>query len=96
MPTLQASGIADLVAMTLPQLGKLKFTDLMSNYQNTIFLKRCMKKGKMTFESGKAVDFNVITDTNHSAKMVGLDLAAVSLDTVKMFVADSTSAGFKL
>jgi transaldolase len=31
-----------------------------------------------------------------AAKMVGLDLAAVSLDTVKMFVADSTSAGFKL
>jgi hypothetical protein len=72
MPTLQSSGIADLVAMTLPQLGKLKFTDLMSNYQNTIVLKRVAKKGKMTFESGSAVDFNVITDTNHSAKMVGI------------------------
>ncbi len=31
-----------------------------------------------------------------AAKMIGLDLTAVSLDTVKMFVADSTSAGFKL
>jgi transaldolase len=31
-----------------------------------------------------------------AAKMVGLDLAAVSLDTVKMFVKDSTDAGFKL
>lgn len=72
MPTLQSSGIADLVAMTLPQLGKLKFTDLMSNYQNTIVLKRCMKKGKITFESGSAVDFNAITDTNHSAHMVGI------------------------
>jgi hypothetical protein len=72
MPVLQSSGIADLVAMTLPQLGKLKFTDLMSNYQNTIILKRTMKKGKMTFESGASVDFNVITDTNHSAKMVGI------------------------
>jgi len=30
------------------------------------------------------------------AKMIGLDLAAVSLDTVKMFLADSTAAGFKL
>ena len=72
MPTLQSSGIADLVAMTLPQLGKLKFTDLMSNYQNTIALKRIMKKKKMTFESGSAIDFNVIIDTNHSAKMVGI------------------------
>ena len=31
-----------------------------------------------------------------AAKMVGLDLTAVSLDTVKMFVKDSTDAGFKL
>jgi hypothetical protein len=72
MPTLQVNNIPDLVSMTLPQLGKLKFTDLMSNYQSTIMLKRTMKKSKMTFESGSAVDFNVITDTNHSAKMVGI------------------------
>jgi len=31
-----------------------------------------------------------------AAKMIGLDLAAVSLDTVKMFLKDSTDAGFKL
>jgi len=31
-----------------------------------------------------------------AAKMVGFDLTALSLDTVKMFVADSTAAGFKL
>jgi transaldolase len=31
-----------------------------------------------------------------AAKMIGLDLAGLSLDTVKMFLADSTAAGFKL
>jgi transaldolase len=31
-----------------------------------------------------------------AAKMLGLELAAVSLDTVKMFLKDSTDAGFKL
>jgi transaldolase len=31
-----------------------------------------------------------------AAKMVGQDLTALSLDTVKMFLADSTAAGFKL
>jgi transaldolase len=31
-----------------------------------------------------------------AAKMIGFDLTALSLDTVKMFVADSTAAGFKL
>ena len=31
-----------------------------------------------------------------AAKLVGFDLAALSLDTVKMFLKDSTDAGFKL
>ena len=31
-----------------------------------------------------------------AAKMVGLDLAAVSLDTVKMFAKDAIDCGFKL
>jgi transaldolase len=31
-----------------------------------------------------------------AAKMIGLSLAAVSLDTVKMFLKDSTDAGYKL
>jgi transaldolase len=31
-----------------------------------------------------------------AAKMIGLSLADVSLDTVKMFLKDSTDAGFKL
>lgn len=72
MPVLQASGIGDLVTTTLSELGRLKFTDLMSDYQNTIALKRIMKKAKMTFDSGKSVSFNVITDHNNSARFVGL------------------------
>jgi transaldolase len=31
-----------------------------------------------------------------AAKLIGIDLAALSLDTVKMFLKDSTDAGFKL
>jgi transaldolase len=31
-----------------------------------------------------------------AAKMFGLDLTAVSLDTVKMFAKDAADAGFKL
>ena len=31
-----------------------------------------------------------------AAKMLGLDLAAVSLDTVKMFAKDAIDCGFKL
>lgn len=69
---LQAAQIADLVTTTLNELGELKFTDLMSDYQNTIILKRTMKKNKMTFDAGPEVSFNVITDQNNSARFVGL------------------------
>ncbi len=72
MPVLQASGIADLVTTTLNNLGRLKFTDLATDYRNTIVLKRLMKKNKMTFDDGKAVSFNVMMDTNNSARFVGL------------------------
>lgn len=72
MPNIQASDIADLVTTTLNELGELKFTDLMSDYQNTIALKRMMKKNKMTFDAGPAANFNVITDHNNSARFVGL------------------------
>ncbi len=73
MPVLQAADIADLTATTLNNLGRLKMTDVMSNYQNTIFFKRLCKKGKMTFEDGGTeTEFNLITGTNGSARAVGL------------------------
>lgn len=72
MATLQATDIADLVTTTLNELGELKFTDLMSDYQNTIALKRVMKKNKMTFDAGPEVEWNVITNHNDSARFVGL------------------------
>lgn len=76
----QAQNLSDLIATTLNELGELKFTDLMSDYQNTIVLKRTMKKNKMTFDAGPAVNFNVITDHNNSAAFVGLG----EVDNVKM------------
>jgi hypothetical protein len=70
--TLQASDLADLTTTTLNELGELKFTDLMSDYQFTIALKRIFNKKKTTFDAGPAVNFNVITDHNNSARFVGL------------------------
>lgn len=77
---IQATDIADLVSTTLNELGELKFTDLMSDYQNTIALKRVMKQNKMTFDAGPEVAFNLITDENHSARFVGLG----AVDSVDM------------
>lgn len=64
----QATSINDVLVASLNQLGRLKFTDLMSNYQNTIALKRIFRKKKAVIENGPEVQFNVITDENHSAR----------------------------
>lgn len=77
MSALNATQIRDLVTTSLNELGRMKFTDLMSNYQRTIALKRIFKKKKMTFKSGPEVEFNVITDTDDSARFVGLGYQAV-------------------
>lgn len=72
MATLQATDIADIVSTTQNELGELKFTDLMSDYQNTIALKRLIKKNKITFDAGPEVSFNLITGDNDSTRAVGL------------------------
>ncbi len=72
MAVIQAGDLLDLTTTTLDELGELKFTDLMSDYQNTIALKRVFKKNKTTFDAGPNVRFNVITDHNNSARFVGL------------------------
>ena len=72
MANLQATGLADLVATTLNELGENKFTDMMSDYQDTVALKRLMKKNKTTFKAGTEIQFNAMVDHNHSARYVPL------------------------
>lgn len=74
MPVLQGTDIADLVQSVVNDKGALKMTDIMSDYQDTIFFKRMVRKGKMDFDSGGGTEFewNLITNTNGSARGVGL------------------------
>lgn len=72
MAALQATGISDVLITSLNELGRMKFTDLSSDYQNTIALKRIFKKQKATIESGPEVQFNVMTDVSDSFRSVGL------------------------
>ncbi len=72
MPVLQGTDVADLVSTTLNNLGRMKMTDVISTYQNTIFFKRLAKKSKMNFDGGTECEFNLITDQNNSARPVGL------------------------
>lgn len=71
--TIRAENISDVLISTLPELGRLRLTELMSNYQSTIALKRILNGKKARYEdSGETFKFNVIFDTNNSARHVGL------------------------
>lgn len=85
---IQVTNDADLVTTTLSELGRPKFTDLMSDYQNTIALKRLLKKSKTNFDSGKSISFNVITDHSNSARFVGLGAIDVIDITSQMTTGD--------
>lgn len=70
----QAAQIADLMAFTLSQYRKGKWTDNMSNYQRTIAFKNIFTKKKAMDDDGHgtSVTFNLLTDTNGSFRFVGL------------------------
>jgi hypothetical protein len=72
MATIQATDIADLVTTTLKELGKMKFSDNMSSYQNTIAFKRLFKQKKTVFDSGQEMQFNRMTGVGSSFRFVGL------------------------
>ena len=71
MATIQATGIADVLIVSLNKLDRLKFTDLSSNYRNTIALKNIFKK-KIKTAVGPEFQFNIMTDTNGSFRSVGV------------------------
>lgn len=78
MPNLQASdNPADIVTLTLKELGRAKWTDLTSDYPDTLAMKRLIKKGKITFDDGYEAQFNLMTATNGSARAVGLAYTSV-------------------
>ena len=76
---LQATGVADVLISSLNNLGRLKFTDLMSPYQNTIALKRIFKKHKTKLEGGYGPEFqfNIMYNTNGSARHVPIGYVSV-------------------
>ncbi len=72
MAVLQATTIADTLIDSLNHLDRLKFTDLMSDYEDTIALKKIMKNKQSKLDSGPEIQFNAIINTNGSARHVPL------------------------
>lgn len=69
---LQAEQIADLVTSTLKELGRMKWSDISTDLQKHIALRRLLKKYKTQFDGGTAVQFSAMTGHNESARFVGL------------------------
>lgn len=77
---LTATSIADVLIHSLNKLGRMKMTDAMSNYTKTVALKRILKKkgNESVVDSGPEVQFNIIIDTNGSARSVPLGYTTVT------------------
>lgn len=72
MATLQADDIADLVALTLRDLGEDRFTDEARTLQDYVALRSIMKEKRITFGSGYGMQYNVVVDNSGGASWVGL------------------------
>lgn len=69
---LTAEGLADLMAMTQKDLGPGKWTEIATDLQEFVAMPKILKKEKVEFQSGTAVQFNVQYTTNGQARRTGL------------------------
>ena len=72
MALLQAENVLDLVADTLKDLGKPKFTDISSNIQRHVAMKNLLRKNRRELESGYGIQFNVLVGQSNAARNVAL------------------------
>lgn len=72
MAALQAEGVLDLVADTLRDLGKPKFTDISSNLQEHVAMDKLISKKRLVIDSGYGIQFNVLVGQSNAARHVAL------------------------
>ena len=72
MPVIQAADIADLISVTLAELGRLRWTNIMSDLQEHIALPQILREERVGFSSGHKIQFNVQKKHSGAAKNVSL------------------------
>lgn len=72
MATIQQDAIRDLITTTQRELGELKFTELASDLTEHVAMSELLKKNRVTFDSGVAVQWNLMMGHSGAAKEVGL------------------------
>ena len=69
---IQIESIADLVAASLRDLGRGKWTDLTTDYQRFVALPEILEKEKVKFQGGRGPQWNVLMGTAGTAHRVNL------------------------
>ena len=72
MATLQAADIADLITTTQRDLGRLRWTDLSYDLQEYVALPSILQREKVSYQSGQALQWNVMTGTSGATRDTGL------------------------
>jgi hypothetical protein len=71
-PALTATQLNDLVATTLRDLGKPKYTEIATDLQQHVAMKNLLRKNRVGFQSGYGIQWDVMVNHSGSAANVGL------------------------
>lgn len=69
---LTTTEIADLIKSTTSDLGRLKFQQIAQSLQNYEVMSRLMVKDKVKFQSGTAIQKNLMIQQSNAARSIGL------------------------
>lgn len=72
MPILQAEDIADLIASTQKDLGRMKITDASSSLQDFLFANMFIRDGAQVYRGGTGMQWNVRVKHSGAAHQTGL------------------------
>ena len=81
MPSLNLENLGDLVATTLKDLGRLRFTEIATDLQNHVAMRNLLRKNRVEMESGYAIQWDVMVDHSHTSTNVGI----AATDNVNIF-----------
>jgi len=70
--TIQQDAIKDLITTTQRELGELKFTELASDLTEHVAMAELLTKNRVSFDSGTAIQWNLMMGHSNAAKEVGL------------------------